>query len=114
MTQATPEFGSFMGRVATDRALWGDFLALCDFGGRLAGSAGERAARDWAVERLATIPGGLLRRDPVRYTGWTCHEARLQDLRTGQDLAVTPLLAAASTPTEGIELEVGGLCSWCT
>jgi len=106
MTAATPEFERFMGRVATDRALWTDFEALCGFGGRLAGSPGERAARDWAAARLAAVPGGVLRRDPVRYTGWTCHEARLQDLRTGHDLAVTPLLASASTPPEGILLEV--------
>ena len=95
-----------MGRVAIDGALWADFKALCGFGGRLAGSPGERAARDWAVDRLAAIPGGALRRDPVRYAGWICHEARLQDLRTGRDLAVTPLPAAASTPAGGLELEV--------
>lgn len=106
MTEHDAGFERFMGRVATDRALWPDFMALCGFGGRLAGSDGERSARDWAADRLADMGGGQLRRDPVRYAGWTCHEARLQDLRTGQNLDVTPLLAAASTPPEGIELEV--------
>ena len=106
MSQPTPEFERFMGRVAIDTALWADFKTLCGFGGRLTGSAGEQAARDWAAEQLSAIPGGVVRRDPLRYAGWVCHEARLQDLRTGRDLAVTPLLAAASTPADGIELEV--------
>ena len=39
------------------------------------------------------MPGGTLRRDPVRYAGWTCHDARLTEFATGRDLAVTPLLA---------------------
>ena len=106
MTQSTPEFERFMGRIATDNALWADFKTLCDFGGRLTGSAGEQAARDWAAGQLAAVPGGKLHRDPLRYAGWVCHEARLQNLRTGRDLAVTPLLAAASTPPDGMELEV--------
>ena len=99
-------FVPFMGAVATDPVLWTEFLALCDFGGRLTGSAGERAARDWAALRLAAIPGGTLRRDPAQYAGWTCRHARLQDLRSGRDLDVAPLLAAAATPPEGLELEV--------
>jgi aminopeptidase YwaD len=105
-TSAAPDLVSFMGRVAADRSLWPDFLALCDFGGRLTGSPGEQAARNWAAGRLATIPGGVLRRDPVRYNGWTCHGASLTELSSGRDLEVTPLLAAAATPPEGLTLEV--------
>jgi hypothetical protein len=100
------DFVSFMGSLAADRSLWPDFIALCDFGGRLTGSSGEIAARDWAAQRLGATPGGTLRRDPVRYAGWTCHTARLTELATGRELDVTPLLAAAPTPPEGLTLEV--------
>ena len=79
---------------------------LCGFGGRLAGSPDEQAARDWAAAALAAIPGSALRRDPVRYAGWTCHAARLTELATGRELDVMPLLAAAATPPGGLELEV--------
>ena len=96
----------FLETLAADPLLWPDFLALCSFGGRLAGSPGEQAARDWAARRFAAVPGGTLRRDPVRYAGWTCHGVRLTELATGRDLAVTPLLAAASTPAGGLTLEV--------
>ncbi len=105
MTNMT-DVTQFLGTLAVDRSLWPDFLTLCDFGGRLAGSPGERAARDWAAGRLAALPGGTLRRDPVRYAGWTCHGARLTELATGHDVVVTPLLAAASTPPGGLALEV--------
>jgi len=101
-----PNLTQFLDTLAADRFLWPDFLALCGFGGRLAGSPGEQAARDWAAGRLAAVPGGTLRRDPVRYAGWTCHSARLTELATGHDLAVTPLLGAASTLAEGLVLEV--------
>ena len=103
---ASPDFTMFMGALATDRALWPDFLALCSFGGRLTGSNGEWSARDWAAGRLASVPGATLRRDPVAYTGWTCRTARLTDLATGDDLAVAPLLAAAATPPGGLALDV--------
>lgn len=101
-----PDVTQFLSSLAADRSLWPDFLALCGFGGRLAGSPGEEEARDWAAGRLAAVPGGMLRRDPVRYAGWTCRGERLTGLATGDDLAVTPLLASASTPPGGLVLEV--------
>jgi aminopeptidase YwaD len=99
-------FVSFMGHLAADLALWPDFLALCDIGGRLAGSPSERAARDWAAGQLAAIRGGTLRRDAVAYTGWTSRSCALTELSTGRDLQATPLLGAAATSPEGLTLEV--------
>ncbi len=101
-----PTFLSFLGSLAADRALWPDFLALCEFGGRLAGSSSEATARDWTVSQMRSIPGGTVRRDLVRYAGWTCEEARLTALPSGRDLAAVPLLAAAITPPAGLDLEV--------
>ena len=101
-----PDLPAFLGAVAADRELWSDFLALCGFGGRLTGSPGERAALDWAAGRLAAIGVDPPRRDPTRYDGWVCRRARLTDLRTAQDLDVTPLLAAGATPPDGLTLDV--------
>lgn len=100
------DFEAFLGRLAADPALWPDFIALCDFGGRLTGSPSEIAARDWAAARLATIPAGTVQRKPLAYPGWTCRQARLTELRNGADLDVAPLLAAGPTPPDGIELDV--------
>jgi len=94
----------FLGRAAGDPALWADFWTLCDCGGRLAGTASEARAMDWAAARLAAIPGGALRRDPTPYAGWRCNEARLENAATGRALACAPLVGTAFV--DGLELEV--------
>ncbi len=103
MTAATLD--AFLGRLAADAAMWADFLALCDCGGRLAGSAGEARAFALVAERLAGVAPSALRDEPVPYAGWRCAEARVTDLATGRDLACAPLLGTASTPPEGLVLE---------
>lgn len=97
------DLAGFLGRIAADPALAGDFAAICDIGGRLQGS--ESASRGFALlqDRMAAI--GAVRDEPVPYAGWTCHEARVSDLATGRDLACAPLLGAAATPAEGLVLD---------
>jgi hypothetical protein len=77
--------------------MWAEFHALCDLGGRLAGSPSEAAALAWAHERLAAIPGGRLREHPVAYPGWRCRDAQLIDAASGRALGCTPLLGTAAT-----------------
>jgi aminopeptidase YwaD len=82
-------------RNQADPQLWPDFQALCDFGGRLAGTASEAAALDFARARLAAVPGASVREDPVSYPGWRCRAAQLTDARTGVAFPCTPLLGTA-------------------
>ena len=90
--------------LAADRELPRDFAALCDFGGRRAGTAGEAAALTFTRERLAAInPSATL--EPVTYAGWHCSAAALT-LAGGAKLACNPLLGSASTPPQGIDAEV--------
>lgn len=93
----------FLGRLAADAGLWADFTALCDCGGRLAGTPSEAAAFAFTAGRLAAL--GPVRDDPTPYAGWTCHEARITDLASGRELACAPLLGSAATPPEGLVLE---------
>lgn len=88
-----------------DHAVWADYLTLCQFGGRLTGSPSEAAARDWAIERLNSIGAGRVSRHPTPYVGWQCFESRLE-LASGEVLDATPLLHSASTPADGLELDV--------
>ena len=90
--------------LAADGELWRDFLALCDCGGRQAGSASERAALKLVHERLAQIDARA-RSDQVSYAGWRCREATLA-LEGGQQLACNALLGSAPTPAQGITTEV--------
>lgn len=91
--------------VDPDPALWEDFLTLCDFGGRLAGSPGENAAREWAAGQLAAITGGKLSRHPTPYVGWHYSKANVS-LPGGEPLDAIPLLCCAATPPLGLQVEV--------
>ena len=88
----------------SDPLMWADFQAVCDLGGRLAGSASEAAALAFARERLAAVPGANVRDDPVDYPGWRCRTAQLTSAMTGVVLPCTPLLGTASAA--GIVAEV--------
>jgi hypothetical protein len=84
--------------------MWADFQALCDLGGRVAGSASEAAALAFARERLAAVPGAKVRDDPVDYPGWRCRMAQLTGAMTGSAFQCAPLLGTASAA--GIVAEV--------
>ena len=88
----------------SDPVMWADFQALCDLGGRVAGSASEAAALTFARERLAAVPGAKVRDDPVDYPGWRCRTAQLVSATTGVSFQCTPLLGTASAA--GVVAEV--------
>jgi len=88
----------------SDPLMWADFEALCDLGGRVAGSAGEAAALSFARERLAAVPGAKVRDDPVDYPGWRCRTAQLTSATTGSAFQCMPLLGTASAA--GVVAEV--------
>ena len=88
-----------------DPELWPDFISLCAFGGRLTGTPGEIASRDWAAKRLAAIRPGGVSREPTPYVGWTCSDARAL-LPEGTPLEANVLLCCGDTPAEGLDLEV--------
>jgi aminopeptidase YwaD len=67
-----------LGRLAADRALWSDFAALCDCGGRLAGTASERRALALLKERGENATGRKATVLAVRYGGWRATECRLE------------------------------------
>lgn len=90
--------------VAADTDLWSDFLALCNCGGRRAGSASEEQALTFARERLGAIgPKASVGR--VAYAGWRLTDAALV-LDDGTELVCNPLLGSQSTPPGGVTAEV--------
>lgn len=92
--------------LGADARLWGDFLALCDCGGRLAGSASEQAALEFAEQRLAAIDRRGTHIAPVCYAGWRLREATLTLVESNVTLACKALLGSASTPAGGNTAEV--------
>ena len=90
--------------ILGDPLMWADFQALCDLGGRLAGSPSEAAALAFARQRLAAVPGAKVRDDPVDYPGWRFRTAQLTDATTDVPFPCTPLLGTA--PAAGLVAEV--------
>ena len=87
-----------------DSSLIADFNALCDFGGRRAGTDSERRALAWLRGKLSAM-GGTFRSEPVTYAGWTPGPCSLS-LADGTPLVINPLLGAQATPPEGLVAEV--------
>src|SRR5262249_55713816 len=87
--------------IAGDPELWGDFEALCDFGGRLSGTDGERQALAFLRKRGAQASGVSCRALPVPYHGWRARDARLV-FGDGSTAPCHPLVRTVATPAAGI------------
>ncbi|WP_043831225.1 M28 family peptidase [Muricoccus aerilatus] len=94
---------TFLGRLAADPGLRADFEALCDFGGRVQGSASAEAAFAWTLARLRET--GPTVEEPVPYSGWALRRAALS-LLDGTALPHVPLFGSGNTGPDGVELEV--------
>src|SRR5271166_3861935 len=97
------------GALATDPQLWPDFLALCDCGGRLAGTPSEAAALAFLHQAGACATGRDAVAVPTPYAGWTAQEASLvlRDGDRGIPLACLPLLRSASGTVEAEVVDLG-------
>ena len=90
--------------LAADGELLRDFAALCDCGGRRAGTSSEQAGLKFTHARLAAINHNAIV-EPVDYAGWRTTNATLT-LDDGSALVCNPLLGSASTPPQGLAAEV--------
>lgn len=88
-------------------ALMRDFHAICDFGGRFAGSDSETAACDWLETRLEEVSGAVPRRVSVEYAGWSRGESVLERLDgPGGTHDCISLVRSPPTSTGGLEADV--------
>jgi aminopeptidase YwaD len=91
-----------LARVRADRELESDFHALCDFGGRFAGTGSEARAREWLAARLAEATDGPVRRERVPYRGWARGASNVVDA-AGREwpahaLGRSPAVASLTAP----------------
>jgi aminopeptidase YwaD len=97
---------NILGTVAADARLWRDFNAICDCGGRLAGSTSETRALELALTLLREIDPRSAHSVSVAYAGWRSDECSLQLLAGDRALACKPLLGSQSTSPAGLAAEV--------
>jgi hypothetical protein len=91
--------------IGTDHELHRDFETICDFGGRLSGTEGERRALDYVARRGAEASGVACRTIPVPYLGWHCRSATLT-LADGLAVPCYPLVRTVATGAAGVNAEV--------
>src|SRR5688500_9610532 len=93
-----------LGAVRADEAIWADFIALCDCGGRRAGTPSEEQGLKLVRERLEAIrPAVKVERVP--YAAWRVERAWLT-LPDGESLTCNPLLGSQTTAGEGVTAEI--------
>ena len=82
-----------------------DLDALCDFGGRFAGTESELSARAYAEDRLQQIGNGKLCSIAYPYLGWRRGASRVE-LQGGSVIDATALVLSPPTPPQGLTVEV--------
>ena len=81
--------------------------AICDFGGRFAGSDGEAAACGWLATRLEELTGRPARRMPLEHPGWSRGESVLERLDgPGGTHECVSLVRSPATPAGGLEADL--------
>ncbi len=91
-----------------DAALLAEFAAICDCGGRLAGTASERLALDLVTRLGHDATGVPAQVVPTGYDGWqvTAASLHLVDGAARRPLTCLPLVRSAPTGPDGLEAEV--------
>ncbi len=100
-----PAASDVAARVARDPALMRDFAAICDCGGRAAGTASERRALALLKARGAAASGCPPTVIPLAYRGWSPLGSSLL-LPDGRSAPVHPLTRSVATPQAGLTAEV--------
>ena len=93
------------GVIATDKQLWRDFEAICDCGGRLAGTTSEAYAFAHVTAQGTAATGVEGQSIPVPYGGWSPRAATVT-LAGGAKTPCQPLVRSVATPPGGLEAEV--------
>lgn len=100
---------SLAGELINDAALWDDFNAICDCGGRVAGTPSERQALDLVAQRGATASGQPVNISITPYDGWNCRSASVELVEGDRLTSLTcqPLLLSKAGCVEAEVLPLG-------
>jgi len=100
-----PQTSNVAAQLIADRELWTDFNAICDCGGRLAGTESEGRAFAFLEARAEAATHIRGRSIPVPYGGWSAKNASLR-LPGGRWVGCHALLRSTATPRAGLTAEV--------
>src|SRR5262245_6485141 len=100
-----PQTNDIGAQIIADRELWADFNAICDCGGRLAGTESEGRAFAYLEARAEAATHVRGRSIAVAYGALAAKNARLR-LRGGQWVACHARLRSVATSRAGLTAEV--------
>jgi len=83
-----------------------DLDAICDTGGRFAGTESEVAAREYLAKRLQEITGKAAERVAIEDTGWVRGEASLEVIANGETYPCVSLVRSPKTERAGLVAEL--------
>ena len=93
--------------IENSDTLIGDFNAICDTGGRFAGSPSEQLACEYLSSRLEAVTGITPTRAPVNYLGWLRGDAVLERVDgTDGTFPCVSLVRSPVTPPMGLIAEL--------
>jgi len=97
-----------IGQAWTKDSIYENLEALCDFGGRFAGTAGEAAARAWLEERFRAVGLSDVHLEWYDYNAWErgpCQATMVFPTRHPLASALA-LVYAPATPPSGLEAKI--------
>lgn len=79
-----------------------DLDAICETGGRFAGTESEVLAREYLASRLEKITGAAPKRMSIEDTGWARGDASIQRISDGKVFPCVSLVRSPETPEDGL------------
>ena len=102
------DLASIYGHIWESRDLTADIDAICDCGGRFAGTPSELQAREWARGRLGEAAGQAVGSHAFAFQGWERGPSVVELLGPASSsiLPSTSLVLSPATPPGGIDAEI--------
>jgi len=86
-------------KISAER-IWDNFATVCDFGGRVCGSEGEKQTVDFLRQELSSISGGRLLSRMTDYKSWQGDSSI--EMANGTKIKSQALLFSPVTPEDGL------------
>ena len=93
---------SVLKRAGDAAKVMADLDAICETGGRFAGTESEALAREYLARRLNEITGSAPQRIPIEDTGWTRVDASIERVSDGKVFPCVSLVRSPETPVGGL------------
>lgn len=93
---------NLLDRAGDEARVMADLDAICETGGRFAGTESEVLAREYLAKRLAEISGSSPERMLIEDTGWARGDASIERVSDGKKFPCVSLVRSPETPEGGL------------